>query len=156
MSSKGTRWLIVCTAFAITFWALLVIALARGAAPPPWLCNSISGTFRAEVLIGTAECDLISAAGGDDIIHGRGHGDRLYGERGGDAVYGEGGSDLLLAGCERNTCDPGRYGNWLIGGPGDDILGAENGYKDYLYGGDGRDICYVDGRDVVRGCEVRR
>jgi Ca2+-binding RTX toxin-like protein len=127
------------------------------AAPPPWQCRVITGTDGPNLLKGTdAYCDLIDGGKGDDTIYGYAKGDRLYGEQGGDLIYGGYGPDLVVAGCVGGTCDPGSYGNWLYGQAGDDVLGAENGYKDYLYGGSGQDICYADGRDVVSGCESIR
>jgi hypothetical protein len=44
----------------------------------------------------------------------------------------------------------------LLGGPGNDTIRANDGKKDIIRGGPGRDTAYVDPVDKVRGVEVER
>lgn len=97
---------------------------------------TITGTRRAELLVGTPGPDIICGAGGGDLILGLG---------GNDIVLGQGGRDLVLA---------GRGDDIVVGGRGNDVLVGERG-TDWLDGGDGFDTC-LPGGGVAVDCEFPR
>ena len=90
------------------------------------------GTRRGNVLVGTAKGDLIFAGGGNDLVHGRGGNDIIVG----DSPFAKG------AGKDR-----------LLGGPGRDFIDSEDGRRDLIDGGPGRDRGVFDRRDRVRSIE---
>jgi len=70
-----------------------------------------------------------------DVLRGTALRDLVYGFAGDDTIAGRGGDDALF------------------GGPGADRLLAQDGRRDTVDCGPGRDQAVVDRRDVVRGCE---
>ena len=97
---------------------------------------TISGTNRADVLVGTP---------GDDVICGGNGGDRISGLGGRDVLIGGNGADVLVGGSGADV---------LIGGNGKDSLDARDGgiANDTLDGGHGRDRCESDLGDGERSC----
>jgi hypothetical protein len=81
------------------------------------------------VLVGTAGPDVLAGRGGNDIV---------YGGPGNDSLNGGGGHDRLY------------------GGTGDDHLFANDGVRDIVDCGPGRDEADADGMDIVSGCELVR
>ena len=109
--------------------ALLSVGTAGAAAP--------GGGEAPNNLGGTGGRDALFGRGGDDVVFGRGGNDVLLGGAGADAVYGDSGRDVLL------------------GGPGNDHLYADDGRRDVVYCGAGRDTVFADAADrVSAGCEV--
>ncbi len=91
---------------------------------------SYGGTSGPDEISGTNASDVIRGFGGDDCLSGRG---------GDDDIYGGNGSDVL-------------YGN-----RGDDYVGANDGLRDTVRCGDGKDFVYADPNDLVYyGCETVR
>ena len=97
------------------------------------LAATVTGTDRDEALFGTAYTDTIRAKGGDDEVYGFRGSDRLYGGSGNDRVYG---------------------------GRGDDVIHVNDGQRDFVDCGPGRDEVYFDFRDYhdgpgeLRDCEI--
>jgi Ca2+-binding RTX toxin-like protein len=147
------------TPLAIGFVAVFALAGAVSA-------GTIRGSQAADVLRGTAATDVVDGLGGndrlfgyqgddrikggagDDVVNGGAGRDRLFGDEGNDVVNGGTGDDLLVAGKGRDQ---------LSGGPGNDRLLAQDGVRDVLRCGAGRDTVSADSVDVVgQDCEVGR
>lgn len=112
--------------------ALLLALLPAGTAG----AANLSGGEAPDNLGGTGGGDVLLGRGGGDVVFGRGGNDVVSGGAGGDAVYGDSGRDVLL------------------GGPGDDHLYADDGQRDSVSCGPGRDTVFADTFDMVSGCEV--
>ena len=117
-----------------------------------WLTNDVPGCLRGGLLSGTDSNDMLDGLDGDDVIHG-GPGDdsEVHGAGGEDVIYGGDGDDVLS----------GDWGKDVIyGGDGNDLLdGASNedGERDELYCGKGKDKYLADKKDYVdSSCEVKR
>jgi Ca2+-binding RTX toxin-like protein len=110
--------------------------LGEAPPPPPGECT-ISGTEGDDVLKGTRGNDVICGLGGDDRILG-----------------GAGGDDLLLGGKGRDRLVGGGGADTLRGEAGDDVIDTRDSVpgNDTADGGEGRDRCAVDPRDVVIAC----
>jgi hypothetical protein len=104
---------------------------------PHFKGKTITGTSKADYLIGTIHDDLIKGLGGNDTINGDG---------GYDTIYGGAGNDVI------NVAGPGT--SHVYGGPGSDTIYAANGEKDYIDCGPGQDRAVIDPFDVVHNCEV--
>jgi hypothetical protein len=102
-----------------------------GTKKPPTNTSGLSkvGTQGRDVLVGTAGPDRLSGRGGDDV---------LFGGPGNDTLTGGAGND--------------RY----FGGLGDDRIYANDGERDFIDCGDGRDQVDADGLDILSGCELVR
>jgi hypothetical protein len=88
------------------------------------------------VLLGTSGADTLTGGGGNDI---------LCGYRGDDTLHGRGRNDFL---------DGGKDDDRHFGGPGDDVLCANDGSGgDHLNGGTGTDVFRADPGDVTTSVE---
>lgn len=74
-----------------------------------------------------------------DVIRGTGRGDLILGGRGNDTIYGRGGPDALIGGLGHDR---------LHGGASDDVLSARDRLRDFVFGGSGEDIAFVDRVDI--------
>jgi RTX calcium-binding nonapeptide repeat (4 copies) len=79
--------------------------------------------------------DELVGGAGPDRLRGRGGDDRITGGRGGDGIAGGRGSDDVF------------------GGADDDRIAVNDGARDLVRCGRGRDRVRVDSLDVARGCE---
>jgi VCBS repeat-containing protein len=166
-------------------WALLIVAtmllggmLLSGVV----LAKNIKGDGRNNNLTGTNGTDNIKGNGGADTIDGKkgadtisgGKGaDRLRGGRSNDWIWGDSDYDIALGNQGNDNLfaeDPrqgpkgslqaakikgGRKPDKLLGNQGKDTIRAQNGKRDIIRGGPGRDKAYVDrGVDSVQGVEV--
>jgi Ca2+-binding RTX toxin-like protein len=111
---------------------------------PPGSSPALTGTPRADTLIGSGEDDVIHGRGGNDRILGKGGRDRLFGGAGKDRISGGPGADRLHGGAGRDR---------LGGDAGPDLILARGGGADVVDCGAGRDVAKVDGSDRVRRCE---
>ncbi|MBF0446827.1 MAG: tandem-95 repeat protein [Magnetococcales bacterium] len=75
--------------------------------------ETITGTNRAENLVGSE---------GDDIIYGLGRNDVLEGLGGNDVMDGGSGRDILYGGDGNDTLNGGLRDDFLVGGAGDDLF----------------------------------
>ena len=124
----------------------------------------VTGTDRADRLVGTAgrdviRCgkgnDVVVAKGGDDYIDCGAGNDRVDGGWGDDEIRGAGGNDTLTGNRGDDEIVGGFGNDKLIGGAGADELSGGagtdslrgNGGRDRLSGGSGRDTLYVDSSD---------
>lgn len=109
--------------------------------------DTLRGTAKADVIVGLGGDDRILGLGGDDIICGGGGHDEIDGGDGDDVLHGDSGSrgarpagaDLLVGGTGHDSLhgdrpftgvsgsgegEPYDVGDFLDGGPGDDLLAA--------------------------------
>ena len=102
-----------------------------------WLIttNDIPGCPNGGLLSGTDGRDKLDGKKGEDEIHGLGGVDGIFGEDGSDIIYGGAGDDFLVGGM---PAGPDRSKDVLYGGDGGDLLSGDEG-EDVLYGGDGDD-----------------
>jgi dipeptidyl aminopeptidase/acylaminoacyl peptidase len=141
----------------------------------------VSGSERANRLLGSRHDDFIYGFGGRDVIRagrgedvvsgnegsdvimgGPGHDrigggfdpDRILGGPGNDAVFADGGADVLIGGEGSDHLFGGFGSDRLAGGRGDDVLVAVDGGRDRVSCGPGHDFARVDRRDrVTADCE---
>ena len=102
---------------------------------------TITGTPGKDTLIGTRQADIMCGLYGNDTLRA---------SRRADTIYAGQGNDRLRGGRGRDT---------FFGGRGDDRLNSRDGIfgNDTVNGRLGFDVCLVDRRDIVTGCEkVRR
>ena len=92
----------------------------------------VRGTRHADRLVGTLKGDLIWAGLGNDIVHG-------------------GGGDDVIVGDVPYSAHPGR--DRLYGGGGHDFIDANDGRRDLVNGGPGKDRAMFDRHDRVRSIE---
>jgi Ca2+-binding RTX toxin-like protein len=150
---------------------LLLPLLAIGIAAVSLLAASgsagtIRGSARADLLRGTAGGDVLDGMGGgdrvfgyrgDDRIHGGAGADRLDGGSGRDRLFGDDGDDVVNGGADGDLLAGGKGRDKLSGGPGDDTIVAQDGARDVLACGAGRDTVHADRIDVVgTDCEIGR
>ncbi|UQS15390.1 calcium-binding protein [Pseudomonas sp. HS6] len=83
------------------------------------------------------KADLLYGSPKDDLIVGLGGSDRLFGKEGNDRLFGYKQSTLEKALADTAKGKNSR-GDWLDGGPGDDLL-VGTASRDVLLGGNGRD-----------------
>jgi Ca2+-binding RTX toxin-like protein len=90
----------------------------------------IFGGDGRDTILGAAGIDYLFGGEGDDVIEGGQDADLIYGEAGDDRI--DGGSDFVF--------------DMLVGGEGNDTLNGASGFGDfdYLYGGLGDDVYFVD------------
>lgn len=93
---------------------------------------------------GTRGKDVLRGGSGSQRILGIGGRDRLFGGDGDDCVIGGRGADRLNGGAGRDV---------LRGGRGHDVIFAQDGVRDRVSCGKGRDRVRADRIDRVRGCE---
>jgi trimeric autotransporter adhesin len=123
--------------------------------------DSITGTFRTDVLFGGAGNDTINATvtgqtGGDDVAVGGSGNDGMtftrgnvvaYGNEGNDTLTSGSGNDVLLGGQDNDVLTSGAGNDLLQGGSGNDSVRGGVG-KDTFEGGDGQDTLSL-GDDTV-------
>ena len=128
--------------------------------------GTIRGSAAADVLRGTSATDVLAGLGGDDRLFGYEGADRIHGGAGNDLVdggadadrlFGDAGNDLVNGGTGDDVLVAGKGRDQLSGGPGDDRLFAQDGARDVLRCGAGRDTVHPDPVDVVGSdCETGR
>lgn len=126
----------------------------------------IDGTPRADVLRGTPKTDVVTGLGGNDRLFGYQGADRLHGGPGSDLLdggadddrlFGDEGNDVLNGGAGADVLVAGKGRDKLSGGPGADRLYAQDGVRDVLTCGAGRDTVHADVVDAVSSdCELGR
>jgi uncharacterized repeat protein (TIGR01451 family) len=114
--------------------------------------STVTGTPRAERLVGTAGPDVIAGLGGGDVILGRSGRDLICSGGGADTVNAGTAADRVFGGAANDVLR-GRGGpDLLAGNPGRDVLFGNAG-NDRLRGGAGSDRCIGGaGLDRERGC----
>src|SRR5215218_178072 len=154
--------------------------------PARFTTNDLPGCPQGGLLLGTDKPDLLAGEKGDDEVRGLGGKDDVMGGLGNDVIYGGADNDSLIGdgtGEDGNDVihggpgDDGSRGmegeDVIYGGPGNDKLdggpsdavyggpdellpGGEDGQRDKLYCGEGRDSYWADKEDYVSSsCEVK-
>ena len=133
--------------------------------------NDLPGCPKGGLLKGTDKPDLLSAKHGDDEVRGLGGSDYLDGGPGNDILYAGDGNDGFLSGGEGDDVIHAGDGNEdflsgdkgedvIYGGDGNDILdgqSGEDGQRDKLYCGKGKDSYLADKNDYVdSSCEKKQ
>ena len=119
--------------------------------------DSLYGEAGADTLWGGRGDDRLDGGPDADELHGGAGNDLLIADSGiGDRLYGQDGDDRLFGSDDGSDVDPDftdgiRFGDYLDGGAGDDMIWGLGG-ADEILGGPGND--YIDsgrGADLVRG-----
>jgi Ca2+-binding RTX toxin-like protein len=144
---------------ALAIGLLAALLLALGAAAPAVLAaitcpgGGFEGTNDDDTLQGTAGVDHITGFGWADTISGSSGNDELTGFGGADLLVGGRGGDIINA-QEVDGHPPGT--DTIQGGRGNDTIYANDGVKDKIDCGPGRDIVYFDpGLDTLANCEMK-
>uniref|UniRef100_UPI00260AAEBC calcium-binding protein n=1 Tax=uncultured Roseobacter sp. TaxID=114847 RepID=UPI00260AAEBC len=106
--------------------------------------NTIHGTDRDDLIIGTFGDDNITAKDGDDLVFG------LFGN---DKIAGDLGDDMLFGGFGDDTVEGGDGDDYVSGGFGNDRVVGNKG-DDEMFGGRGDDLLVWnngDGSDLMDG-----
>ncbi|WP_195821362.1 calcium-binding protein [Roseobacter sp. MH60115] len=106
--------------------------------------NTIHGTDRNDLIIGTFGDDNITAKDGDDLVFG------LFGN---DKIAGDLGDDMLFGGFGDDTVEGGDGDDYVSGGFGNDRVVGNKG-DDEMFGGRGDDLLVWnngDGSDLMDG-----
>jgi len=114
----------------------------------------IIGRAGNDVLDAGNKRDAVRGGPGNDAINGGDGGDRIHGGTGNDRLAGGEGRDRILGGPGDDGIN-GQAGHDLIrAGAGDDLIVANDGVRDWMSCGPGRDAVRSDRRDrVARNCE---
>jgi RTX calcium-binding nonapeptide repeat (4 copies) len=118
--------------------------------------NDLPGCPKGGLLLGTDKSDQtrsreparpgLAGEDGDDEIRGLGGSDEIFHGSGDDVIYGGDGDDLVF---------PDKGNDVIYGGDGNDVLDShDDGQRDKLYCGAGRDKYVADKNDYVsKSCE---
>jgi dipeptidyl aminopeptidase/acylaminoacyl peptidase len=115
----------------------------------------LTGTDGNDVMCGLGGDDSVAAGAGDDVVFGGSGSDVVSGGEGDDVVNGGLGTDSAFggAGADLVAAQPGAPEDVLRGGAGvDDLETRDHSGGDRVDGGDQRDTCVFDRRDVASGC----
>ena len=127
--------------------------------PPllPGACkNVLSGTGRADRLVGSRFGDRILGRAGNDELFGRGGSDCIWGGPGNDVVSGGDGPDALAGDSGNDRMVPGDGRDDVSAGAGNDTIEAAGGGVDRINCGAGRDVVRLSRNDLIKGCEKVR
>lgn len=117
--------------------------------------ETLYGHDNADRIEGRAGVDKIHGGLGDDTLLDGGDGDDfIWGDGGDDLLKGGAGKDELRGGTEDDWLEGGEEVDWLWGEDGNDVLkgakdGQEDGFRDYLYGGQGKDKYFAFDKDLI-------
>ena len=113
--------------------------------------DKVTGTSRAESIVGGADNDIISSMGGKDTIFGGDGKDVIHGGLGKDSINGGAKNDKLFGGSNADAIHGGGGNDTINGGSAADQLHGEAG-RDRIFGDTGRDHIYGQaGNDVLKG-----
>jgi Ca2+-binding RTX toxin-like protein len=109
--------------------------------------DCFDGREGGDLVIGAGGTDIGNGGEGADFLYGRGGNDQIVGNLGDDEVEGNDRGDEIVGG-------PGR--DKLRGGRGPDVVRAHDGESDYVNGGFGDDLCFVEVEDHGYGNNCER
>lgn len=113
--------------------------------------NTISGTYKGDILDGAGGDDVLFGGAGADLILGGDGADQIKGGTGLDHLLGGVGNDHLRGQSGHDLLEGGAGQDSLHGGAGRDEMRGQGG-RDYLTGGYGNDVLYgAGGNDVLEG-----
>jgi Ca2+-binding RTX toxin-like protein len=118
--------------------SFVIATAALGAAPPACAGRPVTRASRggAHRVTGTHRADVILGGSGND---------RVFGGAGDDRLQGGPGNDIIT---------PGPGHDRVNAGAGDDRIYARDGQRDVVDCGPGHDVAIVDALDRTRRCEV--
>lgn len=119
----------------------------------------VTGSSKADKLIGYGGADTLLGGAGDDQLRGAGGADVLQGGAGRDLLLGEAGNDKLLGGAGNDKLYGGVGNDVLAGGAGCDILTGGKGADTFVFGKKAatdviRDFSLVEDRINLRALDV--
>jgi uncharacterized protein YceK len=118
--------------------------------PKVYTTNDLPGCPKGGLLPGTDGRDKLNGQDGDDELHGLGKKDTLMGAMGSDVIYGGDGNDWLWGDLSRK----GAGEDVIYGGDGNDTINSDDGNRDKINCGKGRDEYFADRHDYVdSSCE---
>ena len=117
--------------------------------------DEIRGNTGDDVLYGRAGADTLHGGAGNDTVSGEAGNDTLRGSSGNDELYGGDGRDQMYGGLGSDRLVGGAGQDRMYGLQGNDRLISEDGMKDVVRGGKGRDGCNEDRKDDLKGVEYR-
>lgn len=115
--------------------------------------NTLNGTRAADRLTGSRFGDRIFGFRGNDRIAGGAGDDCLWGQRGRDVLKGHAGNDVIRGSAGRDRIAGGGGRDVVKAGLGADRIFANDGRRDLINCGPGRDTVNADRRDRLFGCE---
>lgn len=115
--------------------------------------DELRGWLGNDVLFGRAGDDELHGGPGNDTLHGDAGEDTLRGSRGRDVLYGGSQSDDIYGGPGADRLVGGDGQDRMYGLEGDDRLISDDGMRDVVRGGAGRDGCNEDAKDDLAGIE---
>ncbi|MDP9492185.1 MAG: hypothetical protein M3P42_08330, partial [Actinomycetota bacterium] len=120
--------------------------------------GSLRGGADRDRINGEAGNDGLFGESGNDALNGGAGNDRLFGGAGADSATGGSGADQADGGSGNDVIVGGGGADVLVGGTGNDRITANDGVRDRISCGSGRDRVVADRSDrIARGCErVRR
>ncbi len=118
--------------------------------------DTIDGGADDDTITGGSGNDTIAGGDGDDVIDGGADSDTIAGGAGADNISGGSGNDTLSGGDGADTLDGGAGDDAILSA--DDATGGAAGssdpnFGDIVTGGEGDDIIFANGSDVVDGGE---
>jgi hypothetical protein len=148
--------------------ALLYYSDYNGARGGGWFLGyyEACGEFTPSPRAGTEGQDLLVGTKGEDELRGFGAVDEVFGDSGSDVLYGGADGDLLYGGQDDDVLYGGDGDDFLAGGKGEDVIyggdgndhliPSEDGERDKLYCGEGKDKYVADKLNYVSSsCEVK-
>ncbi|MBP2159785.1 MULTISPECIES: calcium-binding protein [Asticcacaulis] len=109
----------------------------------------LDGGAGSDTLDGGRNEDVLNGGDGNDSLFGGVNADTIQGQAGDDVVYGDVAA-LTAAVAAGNDNVEGGDGNDVIFGDGEQMVTAQGG-KDYLWGGNGNDVIYGDAKSLTAG-----
>jgi Ca2+-binding RTX toxin-like protein len=111
--------------------------------------DTISGDNGDDILAGADGNDAVIGGDGNDTLFGQPGNDTLLGDAGYDTLYGDVGDDCLSGGINSDSLYGGDGNDTLIGDASYDPLVSD--FKDVIYGEDGDDTFFLNGRNYADG-----
>ncbi|MBV1714158.1 MAG: cadherin-like domain-containing protein, partial [Desulfomicrobium sp.] len=117
--------------------------------------ENITGSNRADVLIGDGKANVLHGLDGDDTITGNGGNDTVYGGEGHDSIVGNNtGRTLMYGGVGNDTITGNGENDTIYGGEGEDEIWTYSfSSQTFVDAGDGDDRVTSFGNDTVHGGE---
>ena len=101
--------------------------------------DTVTGTSRADIILGDDDDNRLDGLSGNDSLDGRAADDTIFAGEGNDTALGGDGADYVDAGDGNDLVDGGGGSDYLAGRGGNDTLTGGNG-GDGLHGGEGNDV----------------
>ena len=117
-----------------------------------WAAAKAGDTSSCDATGGDHDDEITGSRGSDSLDGGKGN-DVLNGGAGNDKLSGGAGNDTLNGGAGKDTLNGGKGVDKLNGGAGADKIVANDGQRDTVDCGAGKDSVVADKKDRLKGCE---